>query len=396
MRYLSKVLSVIFLLCSGCDVAVQGLGSQDSEDSANESSLLSRVGQQRDFLLVDRFQRMVMDAKGQALALRGMQVPLGFRTTQKSSQDPEVVKKISEYGFNMVRITWSSVANEDYDIRFEELQKFLEQASKQGLIVMLEAHNVTGKNVGLEQVVQYWVSLYPRLKPYQHFLMLNIANEWGGNDLGKYQFRSQYREAVRKLRAAGYRIPLVIDAAGWGQDMTYLTDEDFWRQLLDADQAIMGFANLMFSVHLYGKWGLYRGDQGAPFGLRDDFVGFAYKAPLFLGEFGWAKPGNPDQSKIALPDLIQTITDNRLHVNIYSWSGNNPHYRVPETGAVIDYRYLDFVPSDYVYGQSLNGLSAITEYRFRNHELNEYGAQFIKQGRLVVADRKADFLPQGR
>jgi mannan endo-1,4-beta-mannosidase len=387
---MAKVTNFLLLVSIwGCGSHAPWVPSQ-TENGSGASSLESADAQRRTHLVVDRYQRTIIDLKGQALSLRGIQVPLGFRTTQKSSSDPEVLRKISDYGFNMVRVTWGSVWDQDYDIRFEVLENFLKQASTHNLIVMLEAHNVTGKNTGLVQVVDYWAGLYQRLKPYEHFLMLNIANEWGGNDLPKAEFRARYEEAIKKLRDVGYRIPLIVDVGGWGQDLSYLTEGSFWWNLLEKDQANMGFANLMFGVHLYGDWSLNRGDQGARFGLREDFIPLSYNAPLFIGEFGWNKPGNPDKSKLSLHDFVNSIKDHRLHVNVYSWGGNNPSYKASDSDTAKNFSYLDFVSSDYTYGQSFRGAPQVVEYRFKNSELTDFGKQMINNGRLVIADRKAE------
>jgi mannan endo-1,4-beta-mannosidase len=342
------------------------------------------------FIQVDRGSRKIFDPSGQPVRLRGVQVPLGFHTTQRSALNEEVVKKISSYGFNMVRVTWGSVTDGDFNSDIAVLKKFINQAVRYQLIVMIEIHNFTGASTGLDQVVKYWTSLYRDLKPYEKFLMLNVANEWGGNDLSYETYKEEYLNAIRELRKAGYRLPIVIDAAGWGQNITYLTHQDVYKQFLDLDEEVNGSkANLIFDVHMYGRWGITQGEGGAEFGLKDQYLDFHNKAPVLIGEFGWNKSGNPDGSRFAMSEFIPFVQNHGVHINVYSWSGNNPSYRQADTGRLADYSYLDLVPSNYVYDP--NGSGVVQEYQFRNAEITAFGDQLIKNGRLVFADRKANF-----
>jgi len=231
--------------------------------------------------------------------------------------------------------------------------------------------------------------------------MLNIANEWGSNALDKNGYKVAYVQAIRKLREAGYRIPLVIDTGGWGQNITYLTaaldgtKKPTWQHLIETDHTLTGQANLMFGLHLYGDWHMKRGEQGAKYGLFDDLIPLSKIAPLLVGEFGWASKDNPDNAKMTVAAIIKEIYLHNLHANVYSWGGNNPYFRTPgKVGPLRNYSYLDFVPSAYTYGPNLPDGPQVQKYTFKNNELTSFGKQLItKENKLAIARPKARFSP---
>ena len=63
-------------------------------------------------------------------------------------------------------------------------------------------------------------------------MLLNIANEVGGKTPAD-TFKLKYIDAVKQIRTAGYDVPLLIDAANWGQDETNILAT--WRDIVKAD-----------------------------------------------------------------------------------------------------------------------------------------------------------------
>lgn len=92
---------------------------------------------------------------------------------------------------------------------------------------------------------------------YRSYLLLNIASEGGRRmdgdaapeSLMYKPFTKQYTAAIKRLRKAGYQMPLVIDAPGCGQDFEAFTSGR-GRGLLEADP----LRNVVLSVHGYWRY----------------------------------------------------------------------------------------------------------------------------------------------
>ena len=96
----------------------------------------------------------------------------------------------------------------------------------------------------LSAMVDTWVAQARQWTRLNHWLIVNIANEWGPAD--STVWRDAYIRAVGRLRAAGYRGPILIDSGGCGQD-----DADLLRYsqaVFDSDPE----RDVLFALHLYG------------------------------------------------------------------------------------------------------------------------------------------------
>jgi len=96
----------------------------------------------------------------------------------------------------------------------------------------------------LEAIVATWVAQSKQWTRLDRYLIVNIANEWGPAD--SPEWRDAYIDAIGRLRAAGYRGPLLIDSGGCGQDDADLTR--YSQAVLDSDPE----RNIIFALHLYG------------------------------------------------------------------------------------------------------------------------------------------------
>ena len=84
------------------------------------------------------------------------------------------------------------------------------------------------------------------IKSLERYVILNIANEWGPNN--STVWRDAYITAVQRIRNAGIKATLMIDAGGCGQDRMDLVN--FASAVLAADPQ----KNIVFSVHVYGAY----------------------------------------------------------------------------------------------------------------------------------------------
>lgn len=154
----------------------------------------------------------------------------------------KTLPEIEKTGANVVRMMWMSWGGGG-----EQLDVLINNCIKNNMIPLLELHDATGKWELLDSTVAYW--LRPDVKnvliKYQRHLLLNIANEAGTASVTNKEFAETYAALVKKLRAGGLNMPLVIDAANWGRNEDYLLTNA--KALLEADP----LKNLIFSWHIW-------------------------------------------------------------------------------------------------------------------------------------------------
>lgn len=181
--------------------------------------------------------KTLRDRFGEPVVLRGANAMIVYWDRPGTVTYPEV----AETGANCCRIFWTVEA----DATPEELDATLANCRAQRMIPMPSLWDATGKWDQLETCVDYWCrpEIVAVLKKHEDVLLLNIANEAGDGAVTDDEFRAAYASAIRKLRDAGLRMPLVIDAANWGRGERYLLDHGPF--LLDQDPD----RNLIFSWH---------------------------------------------------------------------------------------------------------------------------------------------------
>lgn len=173
------------------------------------------------------------------------------------------------------------------------------------LVAMPGDWDGTGKTdaASLASIVDKWVALAPTLKPFEKWMILNVANEWGpdGSTTG---WRDAYITAVGRLRAAGYLGTLSITAGGWGQDTTTLIN--FAAAVLAADPQ----KNLIFDLHVYG--GLVIKPTETWMADYDKQMALLAKlpVPIIVGEFGPGRNIGPSPTTTTPDHIIATCDAN--------------------------------------------------------------------------------------
>lgn len=219
--------------------------------------------------------RHLRSATGETVVLRGINEMFvwGDRTGAFLSE-------IARTGANCVRIVWTIA-----DGTAKELDAVVGAALGLGLVPIVEFHDATGDLTRLSAIVDGWTSA-PYLevvRRHERFLLLNIANEAGDEKTTPSEFLAAYALAVRRLRDAGVRVPLLVDAPDWGKSwetMAAVADD-----LLDLDPE----HNLLFSVHMW--WPVRIHESRAA--VEDRICATIAEAvrrdlPLLVGEFGAA------------------------------------------------------------------------------------------------------------
>lgn len=211
--------------------------------------------------------RELLDRCHNPVVLRGVNKMNVWTDRDGSLSFPQIAKT----GANSVRIVWSAEGTA------QQLDTVLANAVAHELLPMIEDHDATGDFAALPRVVDYWLrdDVLAVLKSHEHHLLLNIANEAGDEHVTDAAFVAGYTDAIRRLRRAGLRLPLVIDGTNFGRDIDILQRNA--PALLREDQ------NLIFSVHLW--W------MDEPKERVERELDEARDLPLIVGEFAHTGPG---------------------------------------------------------------------------------------------------------
>jgi mannan endo-1,4-beta-mannosidase len=158
--------------------------------------------------------------------------------------------------------------------------------------------------------VAFWLSLRAELAGQEDHIIINIANEPFGLG-GDWPWLQQTSDAVRTLRAAGFRHTLMVDAPGWGQDEAFVM-RDNAAQVRAADPT----GDTLFDIHMYGEF-----DNAAK--VNAYLSSFTRrKLAVLIGEFsGEHEWGDPDE------DAIMAYAEGHSVGYLgWSWSGNDTPY----------------------------------------------------------------------
>jgi hypothetical protein len=182
--------------------------------------------------------RFLFAPNGEKIILRGINKMNVVTDKTGERSFPEIAKT----GANVVRIMWMKWGGGG-----EQLDTIIGNCVKNKMLPIIELHDATGKWNKLDECVGYWVQedVVKVINKYQRYLLLNIANEAGTDTVSQENFRNTYTAIVKKMRTAGIHVPLIIDAANWGRNESYLLTNG--KQLLAADPD----HNLIFSWHIW-------------------------------------------------------------------------------------------------------------------------------------------------
>jgi mannan endo-1,4-beta-mannosidase len=247
----------------------------------------------------------ILEANGNAFVMRGVNHAHTWYADKLGS-----LADIKALGANTVRVVLSSgdrwTRNEASDVT-----NVITQCKANRLICVLEVHDTTGYGedsaaTTLARAVDYWISIKSALAGQERYVMLNIGNEPYGNT-NAAGWVADTKNAITRLRAAGFEHSIMVDAPNWGQDWSF-TMRDNAASVFAADPQ----RNTIFSIHMYGVF-----DTAAEI---NDYLGRFITAglPIVVGEFGFNhSDGNPDEDTI-----MSTAQSRGIGYLGWSWSGN--------------------------------------------------------------------------
>lgn len=227
----------------------------------------------------------------------------------------QALKDIASTGANTVRIVLAD-GNGGLGGRVggAEVSQLIQWCKDNKLIAVLEIHDATGYgDSGSAEnpldTVNYWLSADIRsaLNNQEDYVIINIANEpLGNNKAGDWT--SLQTQSIQKLRQAGIKHTIMVDAPNWGQDWSN-TMRNNATTVFNADSA----RNTVFSVHMYESYG----NASAVQSYLQDFKN--KNLPLVIGEFG------ADHKGAAVDEDAIMAGSQQFGFGYlgWSWSGNN-------------------------------------------------------------------------
>lgn len=248
----------------------------------------------------------LVDRCGQRVILRGVN-----EMTTWVNRSGTTLAEIAKTGANCVRIV--AVTTD----KAADLDNWINLSVKAGLIPMPELHDATGNLGRLPAMFDWWLKpeVVAVVKKHEAYLLLNVGNEVGDNNVTAEQWKTAYATGIKKLREAGIRANIVVDAPGYGQKIEVIRAAGL--ELLAADPE----KNLLFSVHTYWPvmWGWT--DQK----VKNELQATVDKGiPFIIGEFGneWEQSAG---GAIPYKLILEECQRHGLGWLAWSWSpGNNP------------------------------------------------------------------------
>ncbi len=307
-KILSLILCAVFFI-SGCSTPSEVSPAVTEESaSVSETAEKEETGESEEApaesskgMYVEG--RRLYDISGKEIVLRGINhAHTWFKTSSETA-----IPAIAETGANSIRIVLSNGYQWQKD-SLEDINKLLDTCKELGLVVVLEVHDGTGKDDPsvLEEIVDYWIEMKDVFIGNENFVILNIANEWYGQ-WGDRPWADAYINAIPRLREAGIKNVIMVDAAGWGQYGESIAK--LGKEVFDSDP----MKNTMFSIHMYGSAG---GSKGKIKRNIDDVIN--QDLCLVIGEFGY----NHSDGDVKEDFIMEYCTEMSVGYMGWSWKGN--------------------------------------------------------------------------
>lgn len=187
----------------------------------------------------------------------------------------------------------------------------------------------------LDSMVDTWVAQASVWTPYEKYMILNIANEWGPSASDGTGWRDAYISAIGKLRSAGYKCTLSITSGGCGQDNGDLVK--YAKDVFDADPQ----KNVIFDQHIYGGWA-NGGGQSWQTDLKTGFDALKNLGLVVtIGEFGPGRDIGPSPTDMDPLTIVAEAEKRNFGWLAWAWDDNN----LPNAKADDNWFSLTYDPS---------------------------------------------------
>ena len=258
--------------------------------------------------------KALKDSSGNNFVMRGNNFPVFWFPTQYKPS----LGAAASLGCNSARLVWQ-VDVQSWTPTLAVLDAAIAECIAKKLVPIIELHDFTGGTsaADIAAAANYFVRADVKavLDKYAPVLIINIANEWGNGSVNELAWKNAYLPAITTIRSAGYKVPIMIDAAGYGQNENCIVL--YGQDLLSSDP----LKNIIFSVHAYSNW-----NSSSTYSTRINNM-LNKNLCIVFGEFGWDVPAAQQPtgfiSKVDAPMLMQLCNQYSIGYLGWSWSGNN-------------------------------------------------------------------------
>ncbi len=300
MKKLLSILipAIMLLTMTGCTDS-----DKNSTSSTTSSEAAVEITKAEKSFSVDGTK--LLDANGNEFVMRGVNHAYAWF----KPETPIALDAIAKTGSNTVRIVLADGVQWD-KVDIDSVRSLIDQCKELKMIAVLEVHDATGysKIQDLETAAQYWIDIKDALIGEEDHVILNIANEWSGLWENESEtWTKGYTSVIPKLREAGIKNTILVDSAGWGQDVSSIQKRG--KEVFESDP----LKNTMFAVHFYGTaGGTAQKIESALSGIQSQGL------CVCVGEFGYDHTdGDVDEDFI-----MKYCTEKNIGYLGWSWKGN--------------------------------------------------------------------------
>lgn len=245
----------------------------------------------------------LLDAKGNEFVMRGINHAHAWYKGQLDT----AIDSIAKTGANSVRVVLAD--GDQWDkTSVDEVEKIIQKCVDNKMIAILELHDGTGKDQQsfLDNAADYWIEIKDVLNAHTDTVIVNIANEWVGQ-WAVDTWKKGYTSVIPRMREAGIKNTIMVDAAGWGQYGESIKKAG--KEVFESDPD----KNTMFSIHMYGSAGKNQQTITANLkGATDQGL------CVIVGEFGY----NHSDGDVDEAFIMKYCTENNIGYIGWSWKGN--------------------------------------------------------------------------
>ncbi len=246
----------------------------------------------------------LLDANGNPFIMRG----INHAHTWYKGETETAIKAIAQTGANTIRLVLSNGVQWNKD-DMNSVKSLIKQCKDNKMVAVLEVHDATGKQTTSEllEAADYFVEMKNALIGNEAYVIVNIANEWDGT-WESSTWKAGYIAAIKRLRDAGIRNTIMVDAAGWGQ---------YPKSIAESGKAVFAadpLKNTMFSTHMYE----YAGGTSKMVKDNIDAV-VATGLCQVIGEFGWKHT----DGDVAEEAIMSYCEQKGIGYMAWSWKGNS-------------------------------------------------------------------------
>jgi mannan endo-1,4-beta-mannosidase len=212
------------------------------------------------------------DANGNAVLLRGVNVDTYLEGWVDDVS--AVAGAVASTKANVVRLAWWSHISGSPEPQTgttyytaDDLDRAITAFAGKGILSIVMLHDLTGKNDPnqFQQIItDFWTdpAVVAVVNKHQQHLVIDLANEWGANystNQNNYSqtdintFINTYTAAITAVRNAGIKVPIMIDAYGYGDREEIFTSNSYGQGTSNGQYLISQdpLHNLLFDIHTY-------------------------------------------------------------------------------------------------------------------------------------------------